>query len=254
MNYINKYWFLIKQFAITDFKLRYSNSILGYFWSLLNPLLQFGVLLLVFSVILRFDVPYYGLYLLLGIVMWSFLVEATNSTMTSLLEKASLIKKINFQKQVIVISSNLRSLIGLILNLLVVSLFFIFFGVKLSITMLFFPFYLIIFFILTTGLSFFLSALYLRFRDIHYLWGIILQLGFWLTPIVYPINSVPERFSFLFNFNPMYGIIHNSREILIYGRMPEIYSTITLLFFSFVLFFIGYFTFKKMSDRFAEYV
>jgi len=254
MNYKNKYWFLVKQFAISDFKLRYNNSILGYFWSLMNPLLQFGVLLLVFSIFLRFDVPHYNVYLLLGVIMWSFLAESTNNAMDSLLGKSSLIKNTNFPRSIIIIASNITTSMGFILNLIVLLIFFIVFRVKLSVTMFFFPFYLIFFFLLIAGLSLFLSALYVRFRDIQHIWRIFLQIGFWLTPIVYPLSIVPEKFRFLFNINPMYGIIHNSREILIYGNMPEIYSTFSLMFLSLVLLFIGYFTFSKLSNKFAEYL
>ena len=250
----HNYWFLVRQFAITDFKLRYNNSILGYFWSLLNPLLQFGVLLLVFSIFIRFDVPHYNLYLLLGIVMWGFLVESTNNSMNSMLGKAPLIKKIYFPRQIVIIASNITSSISFILNMFLFSLFFIFFKVQLSFTVIFLPIYLILFFIFIIGLSFLLSALYVRFRDISHLWGIFLQLSFWFTPIVYPITLVPEKYRFFFNFNPMYTVIHNLREILIYGRMPELFSTVVLAISSLALFFIGYFIFDEMSDKFAEYI
>ena len=250
----NNYWFLVRQFAITDFKLRYNNSIMGYFWSLLNPLLQFGVLFLVFSVFLRFDVPYYGLYLLLGVVLWSFLVESTNNAMNSLLEKTSLIRKINFPKQIIIIASNINSVIGFVINLTLISAFFIISKVKLSASLLFLPVYVLSLLLFAVGLSFLLSALYVRFRDVKHLWGFFLQLGFWITPIIYPVSAIPEMFRLLFNFNPMYGIIHNFREIAIYGNMPEIYSTLFSLAFSILTFFLGYFLFKSMSDKFAEYI
>ena len=233
----NNYWFLVRQFALNDFKLRYNNSILGYFWSLLNPLLHFGVLFLIFSVFLRFDVPYYSLYLLSGVVLWSFLVESTNNAMDSLLGKSSLIRKINFPKQIIVIASNINSIVGFAINFIVISAFFIVSKVKLSATLLFLPVYGLSLLLLAIGLSFFLSALYIRFRDIKHLWGVFLQLGFWLTPVVYPVSVIPEKFRLLFNLNPMYGIIHNFREILIYGNMPEIYSTLFSLAFSLLIFF-----------------
>jgi len=250
----NNYWFLVRQFALNDFKLRYNNSILGYFWSLLNPLLHFGVLFLIFSVFLRFDVPYYSLYLLSGVVLWSFLVESTNNAMDSLLGKSSLIRKINFPKQIIVIASNINSIVGFAINFIVISAFFIVSKVKLSATLLFLPVYGLSLLLLAIGLSFFLSALYIRFRDIKHLWGVFLQLGFWLTPVIYPVSVIPEKFRLLFNLNPMYGIIHNFREIVIYGNTPEIYSTLFSLAFSLLIFFLGYLLFEHMSDKFAEYI
>ena len=252
----NDYPFMIRQFALTDFKLRYNASILGYFWSLLNPLLQFGVLFLIFSVFLRFDVPYYALYLLLGIVVWNFLVEATNNAMNSVLGKASLIRKMNFPRQIIVVASNITSAISFMLNFFVVLLFIIVSGVNVNIALLslFFPIYVILLLLLVTGLSFLLSALYARFRDIKHLWNIFLQLGFWLTPIVYPLTLVPEQYRLFFNLNPMHTVISSMREILIYGKMPELFPSVVLAVSALTLLFTGYLLFRNMSEDFAEYV
>lgn len=249
-----RYGFLIEQLAWTDFKLRYNASVLGYFWSLLNPLLQFGVLFLVFSIFMRFDVPNYGLYLLLGIIFWQFLSEATNNAMISLLNKALLIKKMNFPREIIVFASNLTTSIGFFLNLVVFVVFLIFAGIGFSWSIIFFPLYLMILLAIISGLSFLLSALYIRFRDIQHIWTVLLQLGFWLTPIAYPATLVPDKFRVLFNLNPFYAIIDNSREILIYGKMPDTVSTIISILLAGLIFFIGYFTFKKMSGSFAEYI
>ena len=143
---------------------------------------------------------------------------------------------------------------GFAINFIVISAFFIVSKVKLSATLLFLPVYGLSLLLLAIGLSFFLSALYIRFRDIKHLWGVFLQLGFWLTPVIYPVSVIPEKFRLLFNLNPMYGIIHNFREIVIYGNTPEIYSTLFSLAFSLLIFFLGYLLFEHMSDKFAEYI
>lgn len=118
-NYIN----LIKELTISDFKLRYQGSVLGYLWSFIKPLLLFGILYLVFSVFLRFDVENYNLYLLLGIILWGYLAEGTSNAISSLISKGGLISRVNFPRSLIVISSTLTSLLTLLLNLIVFAIF-----------------------------------------------------------------------------------------------------------------------------------
>ena len=123
--------FLLTQLALTDFKLRYNNSVLGYLWSLLNPLLIFSVYYLVFSVFMRFEgVSHYQLYLLLGILLWNYFAESTLNGMASIQYKSSLISKINFPKWIIVVASNLTSVLTLVINILIFSVFFILSGVS----------------------------------------------------------------------------------------------------------------------------
>lgn len=249
----NNYWFLIKELAITDFKLRYNSSILGYLWSLLNPLLIFAVLYLVFSIFMRFEgVEHYQLYLLLGILLWNYFAEATTNGMTSMQFKASLISKINFPKWVIVIASNLTALLTLFLNLIIFSLFFIYSGVDLSTTSFLFAFYLLQLILISFGMSLILSSFYLKFRDLSHIWGVLLQVGFWLTPIIYPLSIIPENLKQLLFLNPMTRIIMDSRAVLIYDAIPTLrHNLITIIMMIFVL-GAGYWLFQKRSIKFAE--
>jgi lipopolysaccharide transport system permease protein len=225
---------------------------LGYFWSLLKPLILFITLYVVFSFFVRFDIEYYMLYLLLGILMWSFLTESTMIGMVSLLQKASLIKKINFPKRVVIEASSLTSTLTFALNLVVFSLFFAFSGATLKATALLFPLYIVELWVLTMGLSFGLSALYLKFRDLNHIWELLLQIGFWITPIIYPLSIVPSKFHPLIFLNPMARIINDSRNALIYHSMPSLRHHIISIVFVLAVFAIGYGIFKKMEKKFAE--
>jgi len=188
------YVFLTLVMAITDFKIKYDNSILGYLWSLLKPLLMFGTLYLVFSVFVRWEVENYRLYLLLGIILWNFLSEVTLNSMVLLESKASIVKKIYFPRWIIVIASSLTSLFTLLLNIIVFFIFFIFSGAHFETSAFLLVLYLVELYILVVGLALLLCSLFPKFRDIHHIWEVFVQLGFWATPIIYPISIVPAKY------------------------------------------------------------
>ncbi len=243
---------LIRELAVTDFKLRYSSSILGYFWSLLNPLLIFGTLYLVFSIFVRFDVNYYQLYLLLGIIIWTFFSEATTNGMRAIVYKASLVKKVKFPRVLLVIASNVTAVLTLLLNLIVFAIFFAASGAKISWTLAVFPLYLVELILIVLGASFFLAALFVKFRDLLHLWQVALQIGFWITPIIYPISVIPQKFLFLTSINPMARIIMDSRNAMIYAALPTLRHQIFTFLFALVLLAVGYAVFKWLEPGFAE--
>ena len=252
MNY--RFLSLVREFAITDFKLKYHGSILGYFWSLLNPLLMFGILYIVFSLFVRFDIENYNLYLLLGIIIWGYFTEATLNSMTAWIAKSRIIKNIYFQRTIIVIASNLTALLGFVLNMVVFFIFFYFSDIRLSLNALLLPFYVILLFLITIGFSFILSALHLKFLDVQHIWRILLQIFFWATPIVYPLLLVPKNYRNIFLLNPFSLIIENTRDILIYSKSVALSQILLATFCSLVIFLIGYLIYKKMSDKFPEWV
>ena len=183
---------LLRELVITDFKLRYQGSILGYVWSLLKPLMLFAIMYVVFIHFLRFGngIPHFAVALLLGIVMWTFFIEATNQGMQAIVLRGDLIRKINFPKYIIVISGTISALINLIFNLAVVLAFMIFDGVSFSWSALLFPLNLLLLYVFALGLAFFLAAAYVKYRDISHLWEVFLQGLFYATPIIYPLQMV----------------------------------------------------------------
>jgi ABC-2 type transport system permease protein len=249
------YFFLTAVIALTDFKIKYDNSILGYFWSLLKPLLMFGTLYLVFSVFVRWQVENYRLYLLLGIILWNFLAEVTLNSMVLLEAKASILKKICFPRWIVVIASSLTSVLTLLLNLIVVFIFFIFSGAKFHLEGLLLIVYLVELYVLSVGGAFILCALYPKFRDIHHIWEIFVQIGFWLTPIIYPVSTVPVKYHRWIFLNPVARIIQGARQALIAGQgnnFLTLKSHIYIIFIAGCIFLLGLGLFNKRSGSFAE--
>lgn len=211
---------LLRELVITDFKLRYQGSVLGYLWSLLKPLFLFAVLYVVFVYFLRFgsDVEHFPIYLLLGIVMWSFFTEATSQGMQSIVTRGDLIRKINFPKYIIVVSGTISALINLVLNLLVVFIFLLVNGVDIKWSILLFPLNIVELYVFSLAVAFFLSAAFVKFRDVSHIWEVFLQAAFYATPILYPLSLVMEKSELaakILLLNPVAQIIQDGRYNLV---------------------------------------
>lgn len=257
-----KYFDLIKELAITGFKIKYQGSFLGYLWSLMKPLFLFIVLYFVFNYVFKLGraIPHYPVYLLIGITLWGFFVETTVMCMTSIVSSGDLIRKIYFPRIVLPISVSLTSFITLTLNLVVVFGFIVFNHIAFSWNMLFLPLYLIEFYIFTLGVSLFLSALFVNFRDISPIWEVVSQTLFYATPILYAITLVSNKLLVkVMMLNPLAQIIQGAREALLGSYVLTSYDVLgKYSIFCFLLvalvFFIGYSLFQKMSAKFAEEV
>lgn len=208
---------LLKQLVKTDFKLRYQGSALGYVWSLLRPLLLFVILYLVFAKFLKVGntIPHYPVYLLLGIVLWSYFVEVTLGGVTAIVGRGDLLRKINFPKYVIVLAGSFSALINLVLNFVIIGIFMVLGHVDLTWrAVIIFPLIAELF-IFAIGLAFFLSALYVKFRDVSYIWEVAVQAGFYATPILYPLSRIPHSAAKFLVLNPMAQIIQDARYVLV---------------------------------------
>ncbi len=243
-----------------DFKVRYQSSALGYLWSLLRPLFLFVILYVVFTYIFNVgkDVPHYPVYLLLGIVMWNFFTESTIIGMGAVVSRGDLIRKIAIPKYLTVLSSSVSALINLGINLVVVIIFAFLNGVDVTWYWLLLPLPFIQLFILSTSLAFFLSAVYVKFRDITYIWEVGLQAAFYATPILYPLTAVPEVFRQYLLLNPMAQLMQDARYLLVTQDTITIWHIAPLWFglipvtFVVVLIFFSQAFFKKQARLFAE--
>lgn len=216
----NKYAYsliLLRELVVTDFKLRYQSSVLGYIWSLLRPLALFAILYVVFAVFLKVgdQIPHYPTYLLTGIVLWNFFAEVTNGSVSAIVEKGGLLRKINFPKYVILLATSVSALINLAINGLVIVLFAIVFKVDISFSIIFLPLLIIELFVFALATGFLLSALFVRFRDINYVWEVFMQGLFYATPILYPLSLVPDKATYILLLNPVAQIIQDVRSIAI---------------------------------------
>lgn len=255
---------ILKQLVITDFKLRYKGSVLGYVWTLLKPLALFAIMYVVFIHFLKFGngEPHFAVSLLLGTVLWSYFAEATLNGMSSVVGKGDLMRKLSFPRYVVVLAGSFSALINLLINLVVVGIFIVINGVELSYRAFLIVPIIAELFIFALSIAFLLGALYVRLRDINYVWELGLQVGFYATPIFYPltlvIHAAPSAAKFMM-LNPMAQIIQDARYALISPATPTAWSlihnpliaAIPVVISAVLLVLAGYY-FKKKSPSFAE--
>lgn len=257
---------LLAELVRTDFKLRYENSFLGYVWSILNPLMLFAVLYVVFDLVLGVgsDIDNFAVYLLVGVVLWRFFTETTNNGLKAIVQRGGLIRKINFPKYIIVISGTISSLINLGINLIVVAIFMAFNGIvpgweALLVIPLIFELYLF-----GLGVAFLLSAINVRFRDISYLWEVVMQAAFYATPILYPLQRVVEKSELIAQIQisvPVAQVMQDVRHVLITDQSITSYQLFSgdwRMFIPFIIVavvgLVGGLYFKAKSGGFAEHV
>ncbi len=236
----------------SDFTLRYQGTILGYFWTIIKPLMLFGVIYLVFSIFMRYPLENYAIYLLIGILIWNYFAEATLIGIQSLETKRNLITKLYFPLSLIIISSTISSTITLILNLIILIVFLIIAKIQITFISLFFLIYILELYLIVAGITFLLTTMYTYFHDIKHIWEILLQIGFWLTPIIYPIKIVPYIYHQLIFLNPLARIIEYSRDIIINQHIPSLHLNIVILLMTLTIFFSGYIIFNKNEKKIAE--
>ena len=249
-----RYNFLISQLVIRDFKSKYKRSILGVFWSFLNPLLTMTVQFLVFSTFFSSDTQNYPVYLLSGVVCFSFFNECTTMCLSSISGNARLITKVYIPKYIFPLARTISSTVNLGISLVPLLLASLVLGIAIKPQAILFFFFLICLIIFSLGVGLFLSALMVFFRDIQFLWSVLTQIWMYATPIFYPAEIIPEKYRFVVRFNPLYHFIGNCRTCLINGVSPEPRAYIFCLLFAFGSLFIGAYTFKKTQDKFALYL
>lgn len=257
---------LLRQLVITDFKIRYKGSVLGYLWTLLRPLALFAVLYVVFVNFLRIgsDIPHYAVYLLLGVVLWNYFVEVTNNGVSAIVGKGDLLRKLSFPRYVIVLSSSFSALINLSINLLVIGVFMLINRVEFTFNILWIIPLVFELFVFALSISFILSALFVRLRDVNYVWELVLQAGFYATPIIYPISMIVAQSPIaakILIINPMAQIIQDARHFLITAESPTINSIydsnlarLMPILLVILIAIFGSMYFKKKSPSFAEEV
>jgi ABC-2 type transport system permease protein len=217
---------LLYLISVTEFKKTYFGTGLGYFWSLLRPLMLFAVLLFVFTQIIRLgsNVPHYAVLLLLNVVLFSFFQEATSFSVASVVTQESVVRKTQFPRLVIPLSIVLTGLFNLALNLVAVFIFILAFGVPPIWTWLLLPVIVLLLTTITTAVSMLLSSLYVRFRDAQIIWSVLVTMLFYATPLLYPLEVVPPRFRDLVLLNPLTPLFIQARHWIIDPTAPSAVS------------------------------
>jgi lipopolysaccharide transport system permease protein len=250
----SNYGTLILQFALKDFKIRYTHSVLGYTWSVINPVIFFGLYYIVATNFLRVEIPKYPAFLLLSVVMWNFFFEGSSHGVGSLLSRADVLSKMVMPREVVVYSALLSAGLTFAINLLVLMVMLWSTGTELALSAICFPLLLLDLVALTLGISLLLSPIYVRFHDIGYLWNIALQVGFWMTPILYSELNVPERWRWIVWWNPVARILVDSRRSLVYGTFPGPRGFAITTLYSVGILIVGIIVFKRLQAKVADYL
>lgn len=251
---IQRYRFLISQLVARDFKTKYKRSVLGILWSFLNPLLTMVVQYIVFSNLFRFDIPYYPVYLLCGIVIFNFFSESCGMALVSIVGNSSLITKVYVPKYIYPLTRIFSSLINLLISLIPLIIVVLLSGLLPTKAYLLVPYVLACLAMFCLGLGMLLAAAMVFFRDIQFLWGVLSMIWMYLTPLFYPASILPNNVAWVLGINPLYYYVTFVRTCLIDGISPEPIVYVQCMLFSLIMLAIGAFVFKKTQDRFILYI
>lgn len=251
---MQKYRFLIKQLVDRDFKAKYKRSVLGVFWSFLNPLLNMAVQYVVFSNLFKFDIPNFPVYLLCGNVIFSYFSESCGMALTSIVGNASLITKVYVPKYIYPLTRILSSLINLLISMIPLI------AVALISGLLPTPAYILALYVFVClalfclGMGLLLSAAMVFFRDIQFLWGVLTTIWMYLTPIFYPVSILPEGIKGIVEANPLYYYVTFVRTCIMDGVSPEPAMYVQCLLYAIAALVTGAWVFKKNQDKFVLYL
>ena len=243
---------LLYTLSARELKLRYKRSILGFGWSLLNPLAQLVVLSFVFRLIVPLGIPHYTVFLFIGMLSWTWFQAALYQATDSITGNRELVRRPGFQIAILPVITVTTHLVHYILAFPVVLLFLGFNRIHITGAVLLLPIVWALQFALTLGLAYPLAAIHVVFRDTQYLLGVFLLLGFYITPIFYDSGVIPDQYQVIYRINPMVHLIGAYRSILLDGQIPQVMPLILIGIFSGLLLFFGYRFFKRGSYRFVE--
>jgi ABC-2 type transport system permease protein len=260
---LRRFWHLTRTLAITDFKLRFFGSALGYLWQLMRPLMLFAILYVLFSEVLAFDTaPFYPEALLLGLVLYTFFSDATKTSVGSLVARENLLRKIDFPRLAVPLAVVLNALFNVALNLLPVFVFLLIDGGSVRVQWLELPILILLLVVLATGLAMLLSSLFVHYRDVEPIWDVGLSLMFYGSPIFYTVTMVAERsetLAHLMMLNPFAAILQQSRYAIFGTGHPsaaEAIGGVLRLGFPLVIaiaiLVVGWVVFSRRAPRIAE--
>jgi len=251
MNEIWKYRELTWNLTVVDLKNRYQNTALGFLWSLLSPLALALVLYAIFRYLFKQE-PNFAAYLLVGLMTWRFFAVGTTSSLYCILGKASLVTKVYIPRQILVLSNVLSNLISSLLEFVVIIPILWAVSGSLPPTLLLFPLVFLIYFWFVYGAGLLLAGLFVYFRDLNQIWEVLINILFFLSPIIYPMAAITEKTMPYYLLNPMTQFIIINRDLMIYGNLPSLYSLALVTATSIAALIIGSFAFNKLQRRFAE--
>ena len=249
-----RYLPLVKNLVSRDLKVKYRRSVLGYLWSVLNPLLMALVIHAVFSHMFRFQILYFATYYLTGSLIFNFVIDCTANGLTSVIDAAPLIKKVYLPKYIFPLQKCTFAFVNMLFGTIAVLVVMLIQRVPFHWTMLLFFVPMIYAFVFAYGVGLILSALTVFFRDIRYLYSVFTQVWLYLTPIIYPEELLlATKFGFVLKLNPMYYYTHMIRSFVMYGTLPSAQEHLMCVFFALLALMAGVTVFKKSQDKFILY-
>lgn len=243
---------LIMAFATGELKNRYRNSVLGFVWSILEPLILLSVLYIVFTSLLKSEIPNFPVYLLLGLIMWNFIAKSTTMGLHSISSKGSLLSNVYFQRAIPALSSNITGLMMLGLEFIVFAFFLVGFGIVPSTTILLLPYLVFLVFLISLGLSLPLSVLNVLYKDVQFIWTIVLGVGFFVHPIVYSVSMLPQNVHEKFTLIPTVRIFDMIHNVVIFGNIPPLNDFIYVTIFAFITLGVGYAIYRTFESKIVE--
>lgn len=243
---------LLRNLVKRELRVRYKGSTLGFFWAFLNPILQLAIYSLVFSVIMRVQMPNYTGFLFVGLLPWLYFSTCTNVANGLILAHANIVKKIYFPRLVLPLATTTAGLINLILSFAVALPVLYLIGQNISFSIIVLPLLLVLQSFLVLGFVLLVSSINVYFRDVEHIWGILLQVWMYITPILYPVSFVPERYQLLLYCNPMTSFVLLYQQILYNGQIPSSELWLQSFVWASLLLTGGFFVFRRLERRFAE--
>ena len=245
---------LLKTSVKKDIGGKYKHSFLGVLWSFINPLLQILVYALIFPLVMKNGGSYkdYTVFMVCGLIPWAYFTTVINRASFIMIENGNILKKVYFPRSILPLSLVTSETINFLVSCIIILAFIVIKGFGISKFILFFPLVLLIQYILLLGIALIFSAVTVYMRDIQHFIGVVLQLLFYATPIVYSIDTIPENFRWILKWNPMTYIIEGYRAIFYNQTMPDLKSLGVLGIISIIILIVGYLLFNKLQKRFAE--
>lgn len=243
---------LIKTSVKKDVGGKYKHSFLGVLWSFINPLLQIMVYAIIFPLIMRNSIPHYTVFMVCGLIPWTYFSNVLNRSSWVIIENGNILKKVYFPREILPLSLALSETVNFLISSIIIFAFVLFQGMGISIYILFYPVILIVQFVLQLGIALILSSVTVYIRDLEHFIGVLLQLYFYATPIVYSSDSIPANYKWILKCNPMTYIIEGYRDIFYYHSIPDVKSLAIVFAIGIAVIIIGYMIFNKLQKRFAE--
>ncbi len=245
---------LIWALAKRDLTVRYKRSVLGFLWALLNPALLMLVFTLVFSVLMRFTIPHYAIFLLSVLLPWTFFAQCLSYAVESVVGNADLIKKVSVPKLVFPVAAVVSNVINLLLSLIPLVILVPLLRHPLHVTWFYLPVPLLALTIFTLGATFFLATANVYYRDVAHIIQVVIQVLFYVTPIIYSLDAFPEKYRWLFKLNPLVYLMNGFRLSVYWGMLPEYQSVLASFACAFASLYIGFTFFRKHQHEFVFYV